>query len=80
MVELISMTAKREDVDLFRRFDVMKRWTVVDQLPFDAFTSPDGLHMNDWGYACMAKGLGMVIAEAAQRPVMSATARSPRVP
>jgi hypothetical protein len=80
MVELISITAKREDVDLFRRFDVMKRWTVVDQLPFDAFTSPDGLHMNDWGYACMAKGLGMVIAEAAQRPVMSATARSPRVP
>jgi acyl-CoA thioesterase I len=80
MVELISMTAKREDVDLFRRFDVMKRWNVVDQLPFDAFTSPDGLHMNDWGYACMAKGLGMVIAEAAQRPVMSATARSPRVP
>jgi acyl-CoA thioesterase-1 len=80
MVELISITAKREDVDLFRRFDVMKRWNVVDQLPFDAFTSSDGLHMNDWGYACMAKGLGMVIAEAAQRPVMSATARSPRVP
>jgi lysophospholipase L1-like esterase len=80
MVELISMTAKQEDVDLFRRFDVMKRWNVADKLPFDAFTSPDGLHMNDWGYACMAKGLGMVIAEAAQRPVMSATARSPRVP
>ena len=32
----------------------------------------DGLHMNDWGYACMAKGLGMAIAEAAQRPVVSA--------
>ena len=26
----------------------------------------------DWGYACMAKGLGMAIAEAAQRPVVSA--------
>jgi len=38
--------------------------------------APDGLHMNDWGYACMAKGLGMAIAEAAQRPVVSAKAMS----
>jgi lysophospholipase L1-like esterase len=80
MVELISVTAKQEDVDLFRRFDVMKRWNVVDHMPFEAFTSPDGLHLNDWSYACMAKGLGMVISEAAQRPVMSATAHSHMVP
>lgn len=76
MVEMLSMAAKQHDIDLFRRFDVMKRWNVVDKLPFDQFTSPDGLHMNDWGYACMAKGLGMAIAEAAQRPVLSATATS----
>lgn len=74
MVEMLAATAKREDIDLFRRFDVMKRWSVVDKMPFDQFTSPDGLHMNDWGYACMAKGLGMAISEAAQRPVLSATA------
>lgn len=80
MVELISATAKKEDIDLFRRFDVMKRWSMVDRLPFEAFTSPDGLHMNDWGYACMAKGLGMVISDAAQRPVLSATALSRMVP
>jgi acyl-CoA thioesterase I len=80
MVEMISMTAKQEDVDLFRRYEVMKRWSVVDKMPFETFTAPDGLHLNDWSYACMAKGLGMVIAEAAQRPVMSATARSPKVP
>jgi hypothetical protein len=30
--------------------------------------------MNDWSYACMAKGLGQAIAAAAQRPVVSATA------
>ena len=74
MVELIATTAKQEDVDLFRRFDVMKRWSVVDRLSFDAFVSPDGVHMNDWSYACLAKGLGVAIAEAATRPVMSATA------
>ena len=80
MVELIATTAKQEDVDLFRRFDVMKRWRKVDHLWFETFVSPDGLHMNDWSYACMAKGLGMAIAEAAQRPVISATARLHLVP
>jgi hypothetical protein len=80
MVALISTTAKREDVDLFRRFDVMRHWHDVDHLSFDIFVSPDGLHMNDWSYACMAKGLGSSIAEAAQRPVMSATAASHLVP
>ncbi|MGB6913888.1 MAG: GDSL-type esterase/lipase family protein [Pseudolabrys sp.] len=72
MVELIAATAKREDVDLFPRFNVMKHWSEVDHMVFERFVSPDGVHMNDWGYACMAKGLGMAIAEAAQRPVVSA--------
>jgi acyl-CoA thioesterase-1 len=80
MVKLIAATAKLEDVDLFHRFDVMKRWRQVDNMAFETFVSPDGLHMNDWSYACMAKGLGMAIAEAAQRPVMSATANSHLLP
>jgi lysophospholipase L1-like esterase len=74
MVALISATAKRENVDLFRRFEVMRHWREVDHLGFETFVSPDGLHMNDWSYACMAKGLGNAIAEAVHRPVMSATA------
>ena len=74
MVDLIATAAKREDVDLFRRYDVMKRWHDVDHIAFEKFVAPDGLHLNDWSYACMAKGLGQAIAEAAQRPIMSATA------
>ena len=80
MVSLIATTAKKEDVDLFRRFEVMRHWRDVDHLEFEAFVSPDGLHMNDWSYACMAKGLSNAIAEAAQRPTMSATAASHLVP
>jgi lysophospholipase L1-like esterase len=80
MVELIATTAKQEDVDLFRRFDVMKRWREEDHMAFESFVSPDGLHMNDWSYACIAKGLSLAIAEAAQRPVMSAKATSNLVP
>ena len=80
MVELIATTAKQEDVDLFPRFNVMKHWSEVDHMAFETFVSPDGLHMNDWSYACMAKGLGLAIAEAAQRPVVSAKAMSHLVP
>jgi acyl-CoA thioesterase I len=80
MVELISATAKREDVDLFRRYAVMKRWHQVEHLGFEKIVAPDGLHMNDWSYACMAKGLGFAIAEAAGRPVQSATAATHLVP
>ena len=72
MVELIAETAKVENIDLFRRFDVMKRWKEIDNMAFESFVSPDGLHMNDWSYACMAKGLSLAIAEAAERPVVSA--------
>jgi len=80
MVALISSTAKKEDVDLFRRFEVMRHWHEVDHLAFETFVSADGLHMNDWSYACMAKGLGNAIAEAAQRPILSATAASHLIP
>jgi hypothetical protein len=27
-------------------------------MPFDSFVIADGLHMNDWGYACFAQLLG----------------------
>lgn len=72
VVKLIAATAREEDVDLFHRFDVMKRWREVDHMSFDKFVSLDGLHMNDWGYACMAEALGMAIAEAVQRPAVTA--------
>jgi acyl-CoA thioesterase-1 len=75
MVEQIAAAAKEENVDLFKRFAVMRNWFEVQHLPFDTFVSPDGLHMNDWGYACVAKLLATGIAEAATRPVASAHAR-----
>jgi lysophospholipase L1-like esterase len=72
MVSLIAETAKLENVDLFRRFEIMRRWHDVDHMTFDTFVSPDGLHMNDWSYACIAKSLGAAISEAATRPVTAA--------
>jgi len=80
MVDLIAATAKAEVVDRFRRFEVMKRWYNDDHMTFESFVSPDGLHMNDWSYGCFAHGLALAITEAAERPVMSATALSHLVP
>lgn len=78
MIEFIATTAKLEGVALFRRYDVMKRWSVTDRMPFATFVAPDGLHMNDWSYACMAQGLGTAIAEAATRKVQSAKVMPPQ--
>jgi acyl-CoA thioesterase I len=77
MVALIALTAKREDVDLFPRYDLMQRWYNADHLSFKTFVSADGLHMNDWSYACLAKGLGLAIADAASRPILSVNANPP---
>jgi lysophospholipase L1-like esterase len=68
MIALISTAAKLENVDLFHRFALMRRWHDVDGLPFEAFVSPDGLHMNDWSYDCLAKALAGAIAAAASSP------------
>ncbi len=78
MEDQIAVAAKDEGVDLFRRFAVMRNWHEVQHIPFDAFVAPDALHMNDWGYGCVAKLLAAGIADAATRPVASAAARSAR--
>jgi acyl-CoA thioesterase-1 len=80
MVDLLSAAAKESSVDLFPRFAVMRIWHDKDQVPFDTFGSPDGLHMNDWGYACVASLLSSAIAEASVRATTSAHASGSALP
>ena len=68
----IGLVAKEASVDLFGRFAVMRNWDESQHIPFDAFVAPDHLHMNDWGYACVAKLLAAAISEAATRSITSA--------
>ena len=72
MEDQLAITAKQANIDLFERFAIMRNWHEVQHIPFDAFAAPDQLHMNDWGYGCVAKLLADAIAEAATRPVASA--------
>ena len=78
MIKLLEETARFETVNLFRRFALMRHWHQVERIPFDAFLSPDELHMNDFSYGCVARALGGAIAEALTRPVLSATAPAPK--
>ncbi|CAN5314820.1 SGNH/GDSL hydrolase family protein [soil metagenome] len=55
MVGLIAYVAKQTNVPLFRRYVAMRHWHDDQAIAFDRFISADGLHMNDWGYSCLAR-------------------------
>jgi acyl-CoA thioesterase I len=74
MVGLIAARARQDDVGLFHRYSIMQNWHDASGIPFDAFISPDKLHMNDWGYGCVAKILGGAIAEKISPAIRTATA------
>jgi lysophospholipase L1-like esterase len=58
MVKLLGRLAQLRHVGVFPRFEVMRQWHENQALPIDSFVIADGLHMNDWGYACFAQLLG----------------------
>ena len=58
MVRLLHRVADLRHVGIFPRFEVMRQWHDQQALPIDSFVIADGLHMNDWGYACFAQLLG----------------------
>jgi acyl-CoA thioesterase I len=47
MVSVIAAASTSRSVDLFPRFQVMREWHEKEAIPFEAFLSPDLLHMND---------------------------------
>ncbi len=78
MLDVLAFRAKQFNISVFQRFAVMRDWREHQGIPFETFSAPDQLHMNDWSYACVAKIMSTAIAEAATRPVASAQARSLR--
>ena len=76
MVTLIDQMGKAESVNVFHRFALMRHWRKIEQMPFEAFLSPDELHMNDFSYACVARALAGAISEAMTRPVATASTPS----
>ena len=58
MVRMLSRVAALRHIGVFPRFEVMREWHENQSLPVNSFVIADGLHMNDWGYACFAQLLG----------------------
>ncbi|MCC6779495.1 MAG: SGNH/GDSL hydrolase family protein [Hyphomicrobiales bacterium] len=71
MLALLDKTARDEKVSLFHRFAIMRHWVTSENVPVDTLISPDGLHMNDWSYGCVAKLIGRAIVDAVRRPAMA---------
>ena len=78
MIRMISAAAKEGSVQLFHRFAAMRYWRETDKIPFESFLAPDLLHMNDWGYNCMAQMLADAIGAAATRVPQTASAPANR--
>jgi lysophospholipase L1-like esterase len=70
MVELIGDLAHARHVGLFRRFDLMSGWIRQDALSFADVVAPDGLHMNDWSYNCVALSLAAALDRAARNSLV----------
>ena len=71
-VAQIASVAKEQKIGLLHRYDMMRHWYEVERLAFETFVTSDGLHMNDWGYGCLAASLSVAIADAATRPTETA--------
>jgi acyl-CoA thioesterase-1 len=68
MVDLIGFEASEEGAGVLRRFALMRNWHEVRHMRFIDFVASDGLHMNDWGYDCIARQLANAIGDAVAKP------------
>ena len=64
---MLDKLGRKVQVGVFRRFAIMRHWNEKQNLPFPAFVSRDGLHMNDWSYGCTAHLLAGAILDAVAR-------------
>jgi acyl-CoA thioesterase-1 len=59
-------------VPLFHRFALMQHWVTSGQITTKRMLSPDGLHLNDVSYSCLAQSLAeTLLAQAGELPLTS---------
>lgn len=63
MMSLLTALARVEGVPVFPRYEIMQDWREKDGLAFAAFLTEDGLHLNDWAYACTARLLAAGLSD-----------------
>jgi len=77
MLKLISdAAAANPPVNLFSRFELMRRWHEVERNSFDQMIDPrdaDRLHQSDWSARRIGQALCQLIVDAATRPCAAAS-------
>jgi len=73
-VDVIIATARDAEVGLFNRFATMRYWHDREKMGFEKFVTPDGVHMNDWAYGCVAKLLAAELLDGTSLPAATAGA------
>ena len=71
-VDAIAAAARDTGVGLFDRFATMRYWHDSEDMGFDQFVTADGVHMNDWGYGCIAKLLAAELLDGTKLPTATA--------
>lgn len=66
----LASLATAEKAPLFPRYEIMKAWRDAQGIPFADFLIGDGLHLNDWAYACTAQLLARAMTPALQDPAI----------
>jgi lysophospholipase L1-like esterase len=61
-VSAVAAQARAQGVPLFSRFAAMRIWAAAGQGGLDALLASDRFHLNDRGYACLARDLAASIA------------------
>lgn len=61
MLRILADIGRAESIGVLRRFDIMRHWREVGGLSEARMLSPDGLHMTDESYDCLASALARSI-------------------
>ena len=62
MEQLIATVAEHSSVGLFHRFEIMRYWQAAQPADTLKMVGPDGLHMTDRSYGCLAAELAEALA------------------
>ncbi|CUT10081.1 Lipolytic enzyme GDSL family precursor [Bradyrhizobium sp.] len=70
MAEAIAGVARQKSVNLFRRFDLMRRWNEIGRFSFEQMVNPTDdkrLHQSEWASGMLAFALRDVILDSLRK-------------
>jgi acyl-CoA thioesterase-1 len=71
MERYIADVGRNEGVPVFRRFAIMRNWVETGAFDMARMISPDGVHMNDASYDCLARALARSLVHASDATAMA---------